>query len=434
MRRMLTGVLLIPITALLMSGIGHAGTSLLERGKASYKAGRYSYAIQHLQQATRQSPKNSLAHFYLGMAYARSRQAAQARGAFQQVIEIERMKQLRGIPTNTRLVSKAKKNLAVTTKTQIKRQSGGVKANAIIHHAARNDNYLTNAIPRGQVIHWNLAKMPIKIYIQPGHGVPGWHAGLHSEIVSASGEWYRGSQQKIRFKFVTQAAHADMVVHWQKTFSHGKIGINAFRQTASRIVQSDIRLATHHPAGRPLTSQEIRSTALHELGHALGIQGHSPYPNDVMFFSQNPRQRNTLTARDIKTIQLLYAQKADVTNRSSVSTKATSTVYNLINEARPWVTRDPARALALLSKAQRLDPRNTDVQKVRGIASYNLGVNTMNAGVEAAKRDDRSLARNRFQQAVGIFERLSHSSHAPQGTQQKLAHARSNLRLTLSGS
>lgn len=49
------------------------------------------------------------------------------------------------------------------------------------------------------------------------------------------------------------------------------------------------------------------ATARHELGHALGIWGHSPLETDVMYFSQ-VRQSPAISVRDINTLKRIYQQ------------------------------------------------------------------------------------------------------------------------------
>jgi predicted Zn-dependent protease len=50
-----------------------------------------------------------------------------------------------------------------------------------------------------------------------------------------------------------------------------------------------------------------RATARHELGHALGIWGHSPLPTDTMYFSQVSHPA-TISPRDINTLKQIYQQ------------------------------------------------------------------------------------------------------------------------------
>jgi len=49
------------------------------------------------------------------------------------------------------------------------------------------------------------------------------------------------------------------------------------------------------------------ATARHELGHALGIWGHSPLESDTMYFSQ-VRNSPQISARDINTLKRIYEQ------------------------------------------------------------------------------------------------------------------------------
>jgi len=47
---------------------------------------------------------------------------------------------------------------------------------------------------------------------------------------------------------------------------------------------------------------------LHEVGHTLGLNGHSANPKDVMFYSMNSDNPITaLSARDKSTMARLYA-------------------------------------------------------------------------------------------------------------------------------
>lgn len=51
----------------------------------------------------------------------------------------------------------------------------------------------------------------------------------------------------------------------------------------------------------------IKAAARHELGHALGIWGHSPNPNDALYFSATS-DPPSISIRDINTLKKIYQQ------------------------------------------------------------------------------------------------------------------------------
>lgn len=56
-----------------------------------------------------------------------------------------------------------------------------------------------------------------------------------------------------------------------------------------------------------LSQESILAATLHELGHALGIWGHSPVETDVLYFSQ-VRHPPPISVRDINTLKKVYQQ------------------------------------------------------------------------------------------------------------------------------
>ncbi|NJN88359.1 MAG: hypothetical protein HC881_21305, partial [Leptolyngbyaceae cyanobacterium SL_7_1] len=55
------------------------------------------------------------------------------------------------------------------------------------------------------------------------------------------------------------------------------------------------------------TDDYIQAAARHELGHALGIWGHSPLETDALYFSQ-VRRSPPISVRDINTLKRVYEQ------------------------------------------------------------------------------------------------------------------------------
>ena len=66
-------------------------------------------------------------------------------------------------------------------------------------------------------------------------------------------------------------------------------------------------LTVSRTTGQPLKDDEIKEVCLHEIGHVLGLGGHSNNSADIMYFSVSARQLPGLTWRDKATIARLYA-------------------------------------------------------------------------------------------------------------------------------
>ena len=81
-------------------------------------------------------------------------------------------------------------------------------------------------------------------------------------------------------------------------------------QTRFTLHQDDQGRLRHHMTIqiRPTQAGEFETAAIrHELGHALGIWGHSPMMTDALYFSQ-VREPPPISARDVNTLQRIYRQ------------------------------------------------------------------------------------------------------------------------------
>lgn len=63
--------------------------------------------------------------------------------------------------------------------------------------------------------------------------------------------------------------------------------------------------STNSKLGTPGLHQ-IYETMLHEMGHALGLGGHSPLETDIMYESISPASPGELSDRDRATLAALY--------------------------------------------------------------------------------------------------------------------------------
>lgn len=110
----------------------------------------------------------------------------------------------------------------------------------------------------------------------------------------------------VRFEFVEEGAVPEITVSWIERFDSvmARTGQTDIAVTADgAITSATITLALQAPNGRTLDRAMLVSTALHEVGHALGL-AHSGQRGDMMY----PEPTTTaLSPRDRRTIELIYA-------------------------------------------------------------------------------------------------------------------------------
>ncbi len=131
----------------------------------------------------------------------------------------------------------------------------------------------------------------------------------------------------LSFRLTDDPSEADIYVFWVHHFVD-KMGLALFSgdirgYTAKRSFpykaimaggQADfkpvlIQLRTVESNGIPMPYAKMRAAAAHEMGHALGIEGHSPYNTDLMSVYYG---RGVLSGNDIATIRYLYKMTPDL--------------------------------------------------------------------------------------------------------------------------
>ena len=177
------------------------------------------------------------------------------------------------------------------------------------------DDYLSSVCQQGEY-QWEPDKLPVKVYISNGAGTAGYRPVFNTFVRQAFGKWCDASGNKLTWKEVKDPSQANVNVTWTTNVTQRSNGTEAGETNAYArldhasgrgiIYGARMQLLTELPA-RQFSDEEMDKTILHETGHALGLQGHSPVPTDIMYYSINAQQTPELTARDEATMQHLYA-------------------------------------------------------------------------------------------------------------------------------
>lgn len=171
--------------------------------------------------------------------------------------------------------------------------------------------YLDACLKDGLTVRWPDAAMPLKVYIPP---FTWYEKSKQNEsyaytqlIMECLNRWQEISQGKIRFQIVNDLNSSQINFAWRrvdrKSLGHCEYAINKQYMLYSAEIQIGISDGVLHNQYNDM--DEIKHTILHEIGHALGISGHSDGGVDIMYV---PHQYgiSDLSPRDIETINWLY--------------------------------------------------------------------------------------------------------------------------------
>lgn len=167
--------------------------------------------------------------------------------------------------------------------------------------------YLSAATVYG-VIRWTSDKMPLKVFIKDGSSIRGYQSSFIDVLKESFGQWQERSDNTVSFTFVETVPESDIEVYWSddkaKLYNPSEGGHTVFVDSPTGRVHSEIVLLTIR-GDKTETDEAIRFRALHEIGHALGIAGHSNHIEDIMYMGETDKV-HALTDADINTLKALY--------------------------------------------------------------------------------------------------------------------------------
>ncbi len=285
-------------------------------------------AVDKLEQAVKLGPKLYQAHYNLGIALGKVNQFDRAIEEFKQAIDLNpnfssAFLCLGGVYQSSGHINESlitykeyvKRFPQEPSVPQVKKLIEGLSSQALVSagQSQTNDfsNYI-NEIPVNDRNTWPQSLMPLKVFISDGSGVKGYQPFFKPALVEAFQDYEKVLNGRVKFIFTDNSNEANIICTWTCDLDKFKDGAEAgfcqITRNDKGIVKADIELLTlsiNH--GLDLSRNRLHAICLHEIGHALGIGGHSTNYNDIMYFSTPLNDENKeLSNRDINTVNLLY--------------------------------------------------------------------------------------------------------------------------------
>lgn len=276
-------------------------------GKNSYLNKDYNSAYKNLKTALIFSPKNRDSRYYYAQTLINMKPTLDVQK------ELFKLSQTK-ISDSADLI--ASKQIAIW-KSEILMNSG--------------ENYIEKAPTDGQILRWDASKFPLQVYFKnnsinaPQYFVP--------TIQRAFLQWQGASSNLVSFNFTDDEKKANIVVSINPSTNMKQCDQSDCKYTVAYttpdiegnfLKKMDIFFYDSNNLGQPFSQKEIFNTAIHEIGHSLGIMGHSENPDNIMYMETNPNEQSyfenlrsdfqSLSQADINTLSLLYKLVPDITN------------------------------------------------------------------------------------------------------------------------
>lgn len=205
--------------------------------------------------------------------------------------------------------------------------------------------YIDQAPINTDIIRWNPKSFPLKVYISSKNegNYPEYYS---SEVIKAFGQW-TASSGFIPFKFIDNESSAHIVVKYEPSpttdcsDSSCKYVVAHTDPTIRNglLKQMVITVYDKDANGSFFSDKELYSTVLHEIGHALGIMGHSYSTDDLMYMANMTNQNSSrlfikhrsdfqyISIKDLSTLRLLYNMVPTISNTPISQFVTTNLIY-----------------------------------------------------------------------------------------------------------
>lgn len=187
------------------------------------------------------------------------------------------------------------------------------------HSDPQAPDYADSITKQGRFMQWPADRLPIKVWVSQDQNISGYKNTFREGFFDALNSWMKASQGRLYYVLVPNKEEANLTCDWtgnplevKATGQHVEQGVCLLASSDNgrnfiTINRADIRILTiDRNTQQSLSDEEMKKTCLHELGHAMGLQGHSTNNHDIMFFSMSNTNWPVLSKRDKATLFMIY--------------------------------------------------------------------------------------------------------------------------------
>lgn len=232
-------------------------------------------------------------------------------------------------------------------------------------------NYIEQTPYDNSVLRWNPATFPLKVAVD--FPVESQMPEYYRNVITRAFYQWQNSTGFIKFTFSSNLKDADIIVKFlplpeSNCDSTGCKYVVAYTEPLiknQQLKNMTITMYDKDAYGNYFSDKELYNTILHEIGHALGIMGHSYSTDDLMYMSASSSDLNSIFSRfrssfqyissmDLNTLKLLYNMTPTITNTPLSELKTEGLIYspvvlggidkinkNKIKEAENYIKRAP---------------------------------------------------------------------------------------------